>query len=288
MVLTSPAKSCNIECSFATVDESQIGMPPFPPTEELIRNMETIIYGEVLGAGLLADIALPPSDVTAPYPVILGVHGGRWHYSSRNQLGAAIDVNQWTEHGFFAISIEYRLVTCTPAPACYQDTLCAIRWVHANADRYQLDLSRIYLTGMSAGGHLVSLAATLGEGPFMNTGGWEGESCDFRASISVSGAYDLLSLDWACGWITPGVPWDEARRLASPIEHVSDSSKPMLLFHSDDDPSVPVSQADRMAETLTEKGVHHRYLHYTDRGHMVLTRDFVIEESLNFIHDLES
>ena len=251
-------------------------------------NMETIIYGEVLGAGLLADIALPASDVTAPLPVMLGVHGGRWHYSGRDQLGTAIDVNQWAEHGFFAMSIDYRLVTCPPAPACYQDTLCAIRWVRANADKYQLDLNRIYLTGMSAGGHLVSLAATLGQGPFMNTGGWEGESCAFRAAISVSGAYDLLALDWACGWISPGVPWDEARRLASPIEHVSDSSKPMLLLHSDDDSSVPVSQADRMAETLKAKSVHHRYLHYTDRGHIGLTRDFVIEESLNFIHDLES
>ena len=249
--------------------------------------METIIYGEVLDAGLLADIALPTA-AAAPFPVILGVHGGRWHYSSRKQLGAAIDVEQWAQHGFFAMSIDYRLVTCTPAPACYQDTLCAIRWVHAHEDEFRLDLSRIFLTGMSAGGHLVSLAAALGEGPYMKTGGWEDQSCDFRAAISVSGAYDLLTLDWACGWISPGVPWDEARRLASPIEHVSASSKPMLLFHSDDDPSVPVDQANRMTGALTDNKVRHHYLHYTDRGHIGLIRDFVIEESLTFIRELES
>ncbi len=248
-------------------------------------NMQTIIYGETLGAGLLADIAL--SSNTPPFPVILGVHGGRWHYSNRSNLGAAIDVQQWAALGFFAMSIDYRLVTCTPAPACYQDTLCAIRWVHANADEYQLDRDRIFLTGMSAGGHLVSLAATLGEGPFIKTGGWEDQPCDFRAAISVSGAYDLLKLDWACGWITPGVPWDEARRLASPIEHVSATSKPMLVFHSDDDRSIPVVQAERMAAALTERTVHHRFLHYTNRGHIGLTRDFVIEESLNFIREVE-
>ena len=44
--------------------------------------VQTIIYGEVLGAGLIADIAIP--SVAAPYPVILGVHGGRWHYSNRS------------------------------------------------------------------------------------------------------------------------------------------------------------------------------------------------------------
>ena len=110
---------------------------------------QTIIYGEVLGAGLLADIATPAGD--GPHPVIVGVHGGRWHYSNRKALGAAPDVNQWADLGYFALSIEYRLVTCTPAPACFQDTLCAIRWVHAHADEYHLDLDRIYITGMSAG-----------------------------------------------------------------------------------------------------------------------------------------
>lgn len=59
---------------------------------------KTIIYGEVLGAGLLADIAQPTGD--GPHPVLLGVHGGRWHYSNRSQLGIAIDVNQWAERGF--------------------------------------------------------------------------------------------------------------------------------------------------------------------------------------------
>ena len=247
---------------------------------------QTIIYGEVLGAGLLADIAIPSN--AGPFPVILGVHGGRWHYSNRSHLGPAIDVQQWADLGFFAMSIEYRLVTCTPAPACYQDTLCAIRWVHAHADEYQLDRERIFLTGMSAGGHLVSLAATLGEGPFIKTGGWEDQPGDFRAALSVSGAYDLLKLDWACGWITPGVPWDQARSLASPIEHVSAAGKPMLIFHSDDDRSIPVEQAERMATALEQNEVNHRFLHYADRGHIQLTEDYVVEESLRFIREVES
>ncbi len=245
---------------------------------------QTIIYGEVLGAGLLADIAVPSGD--GPFPVIVGVHGGRWHYSDRKQLGIAIDVEHWAKLGFFAMSIDYRLVTCSPAPACYQDTLCAIRWVHAHAAEYGLDPDRVFLTGMSAGGHLVSLAATLGEDSYLKSGGWEDQPCDFRAAISVSGAYDLLKLDWACGWITPGVPWDHARLLASPIANVKESTKPMLIFHSDNDPSVPIDQAVRMAATLTEADVHHRFMHYPDRGHIKLTEDFVIEESLKFISEI--
>ena len=247
--------------------------------------MQTIVYGEVLGAGLLADIGSPAGE--GPFPVILGVHGGRWHYGRRDQPGIAIDIAQWVEHGFFAMTIDYRLVTCTPAPACYQDTLCAIRWVHAHAEEYQLDCERIYLTGMSAGGHLVALAATLGEGPHPKTGGWEDEPCDFRAAISVSGAYDLLTLDWGCGWITPGTPWDDARCLGSPIAHVSDRTRPLLVLHSDDDRSIPVVQAERMATALADNEVEHRFLHYTDRGHIGLTENFVIDESLSFIRGVE-
>jgi dipeptidyl aminopeptidase/acylaminoacyl peptidase len=84
------------------------------------------------------------------------------------------------------------------------------------------------------------------------------------------------------------MPWDQARSLASPIEHVSADSKPMLIFHSDNDGSIPVVQAERMDDTLTQNGVHHQYLHYTDRGHMQLTEDFVIEESLRFIGEIEN
>ena len=50
---------------------------------------------------------------------------------------------------------------------------CAIRFVHANAEKYNIDTKRIFLIGQSAGGHMVSLAATLGDGPFRRTGGWE-------------------------------------------------------------------------------------------------------------------
>src|SRR5262249_12482351 len=151
-------------------------------------------------------------------------------------------VRQWAGFGFFAVSIEYRLIGCTPAPACYQDVLCAIRWIHAQAGNYPLDPKRIFLFGQSAGGHLVSLAATLGEGTFKQTGGHEGQKHDFRGVISVSAPYDLNKLDWGNGWTPPGKDPVAARQLASPIQHVSGKMRPILILHSDDDPSVPIQQ----------------------------------------------
>jgi acetyl esterase/lipase len=246
---------------------------------------EDLVYGEVLGAGLLADIASPEGD--GPHPVILSVHGGRWIRGTRRDNGA-IDVRRWAEEfGYFAMTIEYRLVTCTPAPACYEDVLCAIRWVHAHAQEYRLDTSRFYLIGMSAGGHMVSLAATLGQGRFACRGGWEDQPHDISAAISSSGAYDLRTLDWGSGWMPTGEPWDEARGYASPIEHIDADTRPLLLLHSDDDGSVPIRQAVRMAAALDEADAPHRFRHYTDRGHMAVT-DEVIAEARDFIAWVEA
>ena len=144
------------------------------------------------------------------------------------------------------MSIDYRLVTCSPAPAAYQDVLCAIRWVHANAHRYGLDRDRIFPIGMSSGGHLASLAATLGEGRFPRTGGWDEYPSSFRAAICVSGAFDIVSLDWGAGWAPPGEPFPDAREYASPIRHVAPGNVPQLILHSDDDPSIPIEQVLRM------------------------------------------
>src|SRR5262245_48919490 len=167
------------------------------PPEVVVK--KDVVYGNVHGAGLLADIAYPQGE--GPFPVILSVHGGRWVASHRGDPGeGAINVKQWAGFGLFAMSIDYRLVGCSPPPACYQDVQCAIRWVHAHADRYPIDPDRIFLIGMSAGGHLVSLAATLGDGPFPRTGGWEKHPNTIRGAISLSGPYDLEKLSWGSLW----------------------------------------------------------------------------------------
>jgi acetyl esterase/lipase len=241
-----------------------------------------VVYGRVHGAALVADVGLPSGD--GPFPAIVSVHGGRWVGGSKTD-SSTIKVAQWADLGFFSMSIDYRLTGCTPAPACYQDLLCAVRWVHAHAAEYHIDRERIFLIGQSAGGHLVSLAATLGDGPFPKTGGWDDQPSDFRAAISVAAPYDLVSLDWGKYWAPPGVDQETARRDASPIAHVAAKNKPLLIIHSDDDRSVPVQQAVDMVAKLEAARAKVEFHHYKDKGHMGIT-DMVIEESLAFIKGL--
>ncbi len=242
-----------------------------------------LIYGRVEGSALLADLAVP--DSPGLRPAIVSIHGGRWRAGNRTDA-SSIKVEQWAEFGFVAMSIDYRLVGGSPAPAAYLDTLCAIRWVHAHADEYRIDPNRVYLIGQSAGGQLVSLVATLGDGPFPKTGGWDKARSDVRAVISVAGPYELNTLSWGNLWTPVSGVVEEARTLASPIAHVSAATRPTLIIHSDDDKSVPIGQAVAMVERLKNAGVRHRFVHYTDRGHMGITED-VIKEARAFIAEVE-
>lgn len=242
-----------------------------------------VIYSRTNGSALLADVAYPVDGTDLP--VIMYVHGGRWVAGQRDNA-AGLQVAEWAGLGFFAMTISYRLVGATPAPAAYQDVQTAIRWVHAHADEYGIDRDRIYLIGNSAGGHLAALVATLGEGPFERIGGWEDARSDVRAVISAAGPYELNTLSWGNLWTPMEGDPIEARRLASPIHQIGADTKPILIVHSDDDRSVPIQQAVDMADALEAAGVQHRFVHYADRGHMSVT-DEVKEHTLDFIAEVE-
>jgi acetyl esterase/lipase len=274
------AMLCVAKALFATACGQPTARTADEPVESAsIIRRDGVVYGQVHGAGLLADIAFPKGK--GKLPAIISVHGGRWKAGHKRDA-SAIKVDQWANFGYFAMSIDYRLVGCTPAPACYQDLQCAIRYVHAHAGEYQIDTSRIYLIGQSAGGHLVSLAATLGEGDWPRTGGWEKSSNDFRAAISVAAAYDLPSLSWGEIWTPTGQDAAAARVHASPVNHVSKSGKPLLILHSDNDKSVPIDNALLMVEALKKAEASFQFHRYSEMGHMGIN-DEVIQKTRAFI-----
>jgi alpha-L-fucosidase 2 len=264
-------------------------------TAKKVTEKKDLVYGVTDGSALLADLAYP--EAAQSLPIILLVHGGRWRTQARTDAQFSKQAD-WAAAGFFAMNIDYRQIASTPAPACYQDLYPAIRWVHAHAAEYHLNTNRFYLMGQSSGGHLVSLAATLGAGSFPKTGGWDNAPSTFTAAISIAGAYDLNALSWGILW-TPlagepstgyttlsGAALDEARRFASPIRQIGAAAKPLLIVHSDDDRSVPIQEAVDMDKALTAAGTVHKFVHYTDRGHMSFT-DEITREARAFIQELE-
>ena len=108
-----------------------------------------------------------------------------------------------------------------------------------------------------------------------------------REAISAAGPYELNTLSWGNLWAPVEGDATEQRRIASPIDQINAATKPILIIHSDDDRSVPVQQAHDMTVALEAGNIPHRFVHYTDRGHMRIT-DEVITETRAFIEDVET
>jgi len=76
----------------------------------------------------------------------------------------------------------------------------------------------------------------------------------------------------------------EARRLASPIRHITAKTRLILILHSDNDGSVPVQQARDMAAALEKAKAPHRISIYKNQGHMRVTPDVIKETRAQTAH----
>lgn len=66
------------------------------------------------------------------------------------------------KHGYAVVSVNYRLANEAKFPAQIQDIKAAIRFIKANANKYNLNPNAIAVWGDSAGANLAALAATSG------------------------------------------------------------------------------------------------------------------------------
>ena len=198
-------------------------------------NRLNIEYGEAGGEKLLLDAHVPAGD--GKFPVVLIVHGGGW--SSGDKETDIVPVFAPFATNFTWFTINYRLAPTNRWPACYDDLETAIRWVKRHAAEFKGDPNRIALLGYSAGGHLVTLAATQAK-----------DVTRVQAIVGFAPPTDLLrdaqrrgSLDkWpSMNGLLGGASLDDAAKQLSemsPINHVAPGLPPFLLIQGDADKSV--------------------------------------------------
>lgn len=253
-----------------------------PPDARILRDLE---YARVEGKPLRLDLYLPPgADRAEPLPVLVWVHGGGWQAGSKNNCPLA----PLCGRGYAVVSVQYRLTDAATFPAQIHDCKGAVRWIRANATKYNLDPRRIGAAGGSAGGHLVALLGTSGDLRELegDVGGNLDHSSRVQAVCDFCGPADFVGresvLTGADGREPQalirlfGGPLSENRekaRLASPVVHVSADDPPFLIIHGDEDPLVPVSQSERLAAALKQAGVDATLHVVKGGGHGVIGPD---------------
>jgi acetyl esterase/lipase len=154
-------------------------------------------------------------------------------------------------------------------PAQIQDCELAVRWLRANAAKYNVDPNRIGVWGESAGGHLVACVGTMTDVKEDQGDGYPGVSSAVQAVVDFYGPTDFTQP----GIYTPtairlteglmGVPLAQNPDLwksASPLFYVKAGDPPMLLVHGDSDKLVPIAQSQVFDQALTKAGVPHEFV----------------------------
>jgi len=229
-----------------------------------------VVYRTVNGVAVKMDIYYPEEICADSLAVAVYIHGGGWTGGDKATGEGMVDARTLLTHGFVVVSINYRLAPTYRFPAQIEDVKCAIRYLHANAERYHLDPERIGVFGSSAGGHLAALLGVADETAGFDKGEYLDQSSRVRAVVDMFGPTNLTLrtsdpdhrrlIQQVFGSV-------EILKLASPVAHVSKDDPPFLILHGDKDPVVPLNQSTQLYERLKTAGVPVTLVVVKNAGH---------------------
>lgn len=176
--------------------------------KEMIKDIATVEKTENQNGSNYVNIIKPKAG-KGPFPIVLWIHGGAWTTSSRTDIILNTTMEYMLAQGYAFVSCEYTLSNVTKGTGeddvivneslgkqMVYDLKLAIRFLRANAEKYNLDASFICAMGESAGAHLSLLLGTTNgskahEAADTETMDWKGYSSDVQAIVAYSLPSDL-------------------------------------------------------------------------------------------------
>lgn len=248
---------------------------PLPPDIELVPD---VVFGKGGGRDLKMNIVRPKPTPDKPMPAVVWVHGGAW-ISGNNNPGQNVQV---ARRGYFTASIEYRLSGEATFPAQIEDCKAAIRYLRANAVKYNIDPNRIGCWGSSAGGHLVALLGTSGGVKELEGSGGNPEfSSSVQCVVDLYGPTDFLEIGKFPSNLkhfatdspesrligAPVLENPDKCKAANPITYIDKDDPPFLILHGDKDMTVPFNQSELLYAALQKAGVEATFVPVKGGGH---------------------
>lgn len=240
-----------------------------------------LIYLKQGGAAFTMDAFRPakPNGMA-----VLWLVSGGW-FSGHEGIQPAV-AKPMTDRGITVFQVVHGSQPLYKIPQIQGQIVRAVRWVRANAARFELDPQKIGIAGGSAGGHLSLMTAGLGD-----DGDAKATDPVLRASSRVQavvayfppvdflnyggpgripiGELQMLPFIPAFG-VDPKGPKeaiDKRLREVSPIYLVGPAFPPTLLIHGDKDTLVPLEQSQKFEEALVKAGRVHKLVVVPGAGH---------------------
>ena len=191
-------------------------------------------------------------------PTLLQVHGGGWVIGDKREQGRPLMLHL-ASRGWVCFAPNYRLSPRATWPDHLVDVKRALAWVRTEGAAYGADPGFLVLTGGSAGGHLVALAALTANDPRYQPG-FEDVDTSVSGCVPYYGVYDLagetgtkaakVRRRHVLERIVMKTTEDQVYRDASPLEAVRADAPPFLVIHGRNDTLVPVAEARLFVERL--------------------------------------
>jgi predicted esterase len=231
---------------------------------------------------LLLDIYQPKAKAVAKRPAIVLIHGGGFTGGTRKQGAIVAIAKYFARRGWFAVSVDYRLAKNQgPVPKAWaeavksaakvsqamgiypagRDCKAAVRWVHANADKYQVDTDRISATGGSAGAVLAVMLGTSFPGDFRDELG-VAEDPTLKSTHMESAAEIAVVIDlWGSARMV------EILKSIDGKERFDKSDAPLAIIHGTKDSVVAFKNAEQLRDQYIKTGALHAFYPLEGAGH---------------------
>ena len=250
---------------------------------------EDITFGKGNDVELKLDIAHPETG-KGPFPALLYISGSGWGFWILSRSQCQLAIMQAAQRGYVAVTVDHRQTSVKEKgktkflfPAQLYDVKCAVRWLRANAEQYNIDPKHIGVAGWSSGGHLALML-----GLTKPTDGLEGDcgdkkySSSVQAVVSAGGPTELVSM-FNESTDEPGPVVDllggnpqkrpDQYAIASPLTYVRRDAPPILTIHGELDTDVPPKQAYLLDAKMKETGASHTLIIKKNAGHIDFTTD---------------
>jgi acetyl esterase/lipase/lysophospholipase L1-like esterase len=209
--------------------------------------------------------------VASPRPAIVFFFGGGWTSGTPEQF--LPQARHLAARGMITAVADYRVASRhkVKAAACVEDAKSAVRWLRLHASELGIDPTRICAAGGSAGGHIACCTALI---PDLDNS---------EEDSTVSSVPNALALFNPAVMLAPleGVenpdskPKQEslASRLGtvpeklSPIHHIRRDLPPTIIFHGEQDSTVPISTVAAFAQRMQAVGNRCELLQFSEAPH---------------------
>lgn len=176
------------------------------------------------------NIFVPRKAKGKKLPVLIFVHGGNWNTGNKNTYG--FYGRNFAKKGLITVIPDYTLSPNANYDDMAKEIAAAIQWTKKNIDKYNGDPNQIFVTGHSAGGHLVALAVMnpkYGIDPKTISGIILNDAAGLDMKHYLESYPPTNENDYIATWTNNPAKWQEA----SPIYFIDKNTPPFLIYFGD-------------------------------------------------------